>query len=84
VTCTVTHKYWRLSRLPIVLEISPYKWLLERSGTLSFASLPIYVGIDPVMLLFHRALQQGETKKNLPVKKEHPTQNRWQDHHHRS
>jgi hypothetical protein len=74
VTCTVTHKYWRLSRLSTVLRILPYKWLLERPNTLSFASLPISVEIDLVMLLFCRALQQGETKKNLLVKKEHPTQ----------
>lgn len=58
-----THKYWRLSRRPTELGISPEKWLLERSSVLSFARLPISAGIDPVMLLFCRSLQQEKESK---------------------
>jgi hypothetical protein len=59
----VTHKYSRLSRLSTVLGISSYKWFLERPSTLSFPSLPIFVVIGPVMLLFCRALQDGGNKE---------------------
>lgn len=58
-----THKYWRLSRWPTELGISPRNWLLERSSLLRFASLPISAGIGPLMLLFCRRLHHQKIKK---------------------
>jgi hypothetical protein len=61
-----TYMYWRLPRQPKEFGIVPCNLLLDRTSVLSFANLPISVGIGPIMLLFCSRLGQ---KKHLPIKK---------------